>query len=151
MKVASLGIRTVILRIGIVLSGKEGALPKLALPVKLFVGSPLGSGKQYMSWIHEKDVCALYLKAVEDKNMNGIYNAVSPEPVTNREFIKTLAHSLKRPLFLPPVPAFMLKIVLGELAAAVTQGQRVSCKKLTGAGFDFEFPQLNDALKNIYA
>ena len=150
-KVSSLGIRTVIFRIGVVLSSQGGALPEFALPVKLFVASPLGSGKQFISWIHHADLCLLFRKAAKDKNMNGIYNAVSPEPVTNNVFVKTLAQTLRRPMFLPPVPSFLLKLVLGEMASAVTQGQRVFCKKIMDAGFSFRFPQLDAALKDIYA
>src|SRR5262249_23029241 len=123
----------------------------LALPVKLFVGSPLGSGKQYISWIHHVDLCSLFFKAIEDNNMNGIYNAVSPEPITNREFIRTLAQTLKRPAFLPAVPSFLLQLILGQMATAITDGQRASSKKISNAGFGFRFPQLGDALKNIYA
>jgi uncharacterized protein (TIGR01777 family) len=150
-KVSALGIRTVIFRIGVVLSGEGGALPKLALPVKLYVGSPLGSGKQFISWIHYADFCTLFLKAVEDKNMNGIYNAVAPEPVTNRTFMKSLAQALNRPMFLPPVPSFLLRLVLGEMATALTSSERVSSKKITDVGFHFQFPQLDSALKNIYS
>src|SRR5258706_3562675 len=149
-KVSSLGIRVVIFRLGIVLSLRGGALPEFALPVKLFAGSPLGSGKQFISWIHHADLCSLFLKAAEDKNMHEIYNAVSPEPVTNRVFVKTLAQTLKRPMFLPPVPSFVLNLILGEMASAVTQGQRVSCKNNIEAGFKSQFPQMNEALKNHF-
>jgi uncharacterized protein (TIGR01777 family) len=149
-KVSTLGIRTVIFRIGIVLSGEGGALPKFALPIKLFVGAPLGNGKQFISWIHYADFCALFLKAVEDKSMNGIYNAVAPEPETNRAFMKVLAQTLKRPMFLPPVPSFVLRLMLGEMATALTSSERASCKKIMDAGFRFQFPQLEGALKNIY-
>lgn len=151
LKVSSLEIRTVIFRIGIVLSIQDGALPKFALPVRLFAGAPLGSGKQFISWIHYEDLCALFLKAVEDKSLSGIYSAVSPEPVTNRTFVKTLGKTLGRPVFLPPVPSFLLKIILGEIAFSIIEGQRVSPKKIMDAGFSFHYPQLNEALKNIYA
>ena len=150
LKVSSLGIRTVIFRIGIVLSLQGGALPKFALTVKLFAGSPLGSGKQFISWIHRDDLCALFQKAVEDETMRGIYNAVAPEPATNRVFVKTLAHTLGRPVFLPPAPSFLLKLVLGEMASAITEGQRVSSKKVTDTGFRYRFPKLDVALKNLY-
>ena len=151
LKVSTLGIRTVIFRIGIVLSREEGALPKLALPVKLFVGSPLGSGRQFISWIHYADLSALFFKAADDSSLQGIYNAVAPEPVTNKEFIKILAKTLHRPMFLPPVPSFILKIILGELATAITGGQRVSGQKITDAGFRFQFSRLDEALRNIYS
>jgi len=99
MKISSLGIRTTIFRIGIVLSKNGGALPLLALPVKLFAGAPLGSGKQFIPWIHHADLCGMMLKAVEDKSMNGIFNAVSPEPVTNKKFMKMLSDVFHRAFF----------------------------------------------------
>lgn len=151
LKISSLGIRTAIFRIGIVLSKKGGALPLIAMPVKLFAGAPLGSGKQFISWIHHADLCSMFLKAAEDKALNGIYNAVSPEPLTNREFTKILSQVLHRPFFLPAVPAMLLKLILGEKAITVTGGQRVSCKKILNAGFAFQFPSLPNALANIYS
>lgn len=151
MKISSLGIRTTIFRIGIVLSKKGGALPLIAMPVKLFAGAPLGSGKQFISWIHHADLCSMFLKAAEDKAISGIYNAVSPEPLTNKEFTKILSHVLHRPFFLPPVPAMLLKLILGEKAITVTGGQRVASKKIRDAGFSFQFPALHNALENIYS
>ncbi|MBK5284943.1 MAG: TIGR01777 family oxidoreductase [Bacteroidia bacterium] len=151
MKIASLNIRTVIFRIGIVLSKDEGALPLIALPVQLFIGSPLGNGKQYISWIHYKDLCKLFLKAAEDKTMNGVFNAVSPEPLTNKEFVKTLVHILHRPFLFPSIPSFLLQLILGEKAITVTEGQRVSCKKILNQDFIFNFPKLDGALNNIYS
>ncbi|HLG33341.1 MAG TPA: TIGR01777 family oxidoreductase [Bacteroidia bacterium] len=150
MKVSSLEIRTTIFRIGIVLTKNGGALPLLALPVKLFAGSPLGSGRQFISWIHHRDLCSMFLKAAEDKRMNGMFNAVSPEPLTNKEFMKTLARIFHRPFFLPAVPAPLLNLILGEKAVTVTGGQRVSCKKILDAGFAFQFPALRNALEDIY-
>ena len=149
-KISSLGIRTAIFRIGIVLSKDGGALPLLALPVKLFAGAPLGSGKQFLSWIHHNDICRIILKAAEDKNINGIYNAVAPAPITNKEFMKVLAQIFHRPMFLPAVPSVLLKLVLGEKASTVTEGQRVSCKKILDTGFIFQFPDLQSAFENIY-
>ena len=150
-KISSLNIRTMIFRIGIVLSKEGGALPLLAIPVKFFIGSPLGSGKQFISWIHHKDLCNLFLKAAEDKSMTGIFNAVSPEPLTNKEFVKTLAHVLHRPFFFPAVPSFLLQLILGEKAITVTEGQRVSCKKILDNKFSFAFPLLEEALNEIYS
>jgi len=151
MKISSLKIRTVIFRIGIVLSKDGGALPLLAMPVKLFIGSPLGSGNQYISWIHHKDLCNFFLKATEDTSMNGIFNAVSPEPLSNKEFVKTLADALNRPFLFPAIPSFLLQLILGEKAITVTGGQRVSCDKILNQDFVFNFPKLNGALKNIYS
>ena len=151
LKISSLNIRTVIFRIGIVLSKDGGALPVIAMPIKFFIGSPLGSGKQFISWIHHEDLCNLFLKAAEDKSMNGIYNAVAPEPLTNKEFMKTLAQVIHRPFFFPAVPTFLLELILGEKAKTVTDGQRVSCKKILDGKFSFSYPNLEDALKNMHS
>ena len=151
LKISSLNIRTAIFRIGIVLSKNGGALPVMSIPVKLYAGSPLGNGKQFISWIHDKDLCGLFMNAAEHKNINGIYNAVSPEPQTNKEFMKTLARVLHRPFFLPPVPSFLLKLILGEKAIMVTRGQRVSCKKIQTEKFSFLYPNLETALMEIYS
>lgn len=150
-KIASLGIRVVIVRIGIVLAKDGGALPVLAKPVKLYAGAALGSGRQYMSWIHIDDLCSIFLKASEDSTMQEAYNAVAPRPETNSEFTKTLAHVLRRPLILPNIPAFALKLLLGEKAIIVLDGQRVSSKKIESTGFQFRFPELSETLKNIYS
>jgi uncharacterized protein len=150
-KVSSLNVRTVIFRIGVVLTKEGGALPLLALPVKYFVGAPLGSGKQYISWIHYADLCNIFLRAAQDKTIHGIYNAVAPEPSTNSDFSKTLSAVLHRPFFLPAVPASLLKLMLGEKSITVTGGQRGSSKKIQDAGFVFQFPNLKEALKEIYA
>ena len=143
------GVRTVKLRIGVVLAADGGALPQLARPVKWFAGSPLGNGKQWMPWIHINDLCALFLKAIEDENMHGAYNAASSGHVTNKEFVKTIGRVLHRPVFLPPVPKFALKIVLGEMAGIVTEGSRVSNEKIKNAGFKFRFEKLEPALENL--
>ena len=114
--IAALGIRTVIARIGVVLSTEGGALPQMARPVKLGAGAALGSGQQYMSWIHIDDLCRLLMAMLDDVTWRGTYNAVAPHPVTNQKFTKALAEVLHRPLLLPKVPAFGLKLALGELS-----------------------------------
>ncbi len=147
--IAKLGIRVVKLRTAVVLSEKGGALAQMAKPVRLFVGSPLGTGKQYVPWIHLDDICAIYLKAIEDENMQGAYNAVAPEPITNKEFIKEIGHELHRPVIMPNVPVFVLKLLLGEMAIVVLEGSRVSCKKIEDAGYTFKYKLLKEALKNL--
>lgn len=149
-KIESLGIRTVILRSGVVLTKKGGALEKMALPVKFGMGSILGSGRQYISWIHIEDLCRLFLEAVENQNFTGILNAVSPDPVTNKEFLQTIASVLGRPFFLPPVPEAVLKTLLGEMSEIVLDGQRVYPKKAGELGFQFQYPKLNAALRNLF-
>jgi len=145
----SAGIRTVMIRTGVVLSPKGGALSKMATLVRYGLGSPLGSGRQFLPWIHLDDLCEIYIKALEDRQMNGAYNAVSPAITTNKEFYKTLARVLKKPLWLPPVPSFVLKIVLGEMSAMLLEGSRVSSVKIRAAGFNFRFPELQGALNDV--
>ncbi len=138
--------RVVALRIGMVLSEHGGALPKLSMPFKLGVGSPIGSGKQYMSWIHLDDLVEMFLTSVEKKSFNGIYNAVAPTAHTNRAFSKVLAKTLSRPFFLPPVPAFMLKLILGEMSSIVLGGNKVSAQRIIDDGYVFKYGDLTDAL-----
>ena len=148
-QIQSLGIRVVKIRIGIVLSEKGGALKQMAKPVKLFVGSPLATGKQYVSWIHIDDLCGIFAKAVEDNRMTGAYNAVAPRAVTNKEITEAMAKALHRPLWIPSVPAFVLKIVVGEMANIVINGSNVSAEKVEEAGYAFRFKELSEALKDL--
>jgi uncharacterized protein (TIGR01777 family) len=147
-KIIDLGLRVVKVRIGIVLSEKGGALKEMVKPIKLGLGSPLGTGKQFMSWIHIEDLCDMFVKAVEDETMNGSYNATTTW-CTNEEMTKALANILKRPLWLPPVPSFFLKVILGEMADIVLKGSKVSSEKIRQAGYRYKFPDLNEALKNL--
>ncbi len=144
-----MGIRTVKLRIGVVLAREGGALPKLAAPVKWLAGSPLGNGRQWMPWIHIEDLCALFFKTIEDETMRGAYNAVAPQHVTNRELVKAIGRVLKKPVFLPAVPKFVLNMMLGEMAVIVTEGSRVSNEKVVKAEFEFKFPGLEEAVKDL--
>jgi hypothetical protein len=143
-----LNIRTVILRTGVVFSNKGGALEKLRKPIKLGVGAALGSGKQYMPWIHIDDLCNMYVEALENSEIKGIYNAVAPEHITNKSLTKIIAKKLKKPLWLPNIPAFVLKLILGEMAVILLEGSRVSSEKITSTGFKFRYPKINDALDN---
>ncbi|MEJ8758138.1 TIGR01777 family oxidoreductase [Pontibacter sp. H259] len=149
-QVKNLGLRTVIFRLGIVLSNKGGALPQLALPIKMMAGAPLGTGKQYMSWIHIDDACRLFINAVEDTQFEGVYNAVAPHPVTNSEFTKELAEVMHKPLVLPKVPVFALNLVLGQKSGVVLDSQRVSANKVLQTGFTFEYNYLDEALESFY-
>jgi hypothetical protein len=148
-KITSLKIRLAKIRIGIVLSSKGGALYEMAKPVKWFIGSPLGSGRQYLSWILIDDLCGLFIKAIEDENMHGAYNGVAPNPVTNREFTQALSKVLNRPLWAPAVPAPVLKMVLGEMADMILNGNNVSAEKVKEAGYTFQYPLLQNALMNL--
>lgn len=135
-------------RIGIVLSEKGGALPKMMLPFKLFSGSVLGSGKQMMSWIHLDDLCDMIIYLIENEHCQGAYNAVAPLPVAHYSFMKALGHTMKRPLWMW-VPGFALKLVLGEMAATVLASQFVSNEKIQQAGFRFEYENVYKALKQL--
>jgi uncharacterized protein (TIGR01777 family) len=148
-QIATLGIRVVKIRIGMVLSDKGGALKEMMKPVNLYAGAPFGSGEQIMSWIHLDDLCSIFIKALEDEAMQGVYNGVAPNPVTNRDFTKQLATVLRKPLILPAIPAFVMKIILGEMADMILKGARISSRKIQQAGFQFKFTKLEDALKNL--
>lgn len=143
-------VRLVKLRVGIVLSEKGGALKEMAKPVQYFVGAPIGSGNQYMSWIHIDDLCNMFIKAMDDPSMQGAYNAVGPYAVTNRALTKAIGKVLHKPILLPPVPGFVLKIVLGDMADLVINGSKVSSDKIQATGFTYQFSTLEDALKNLF-
>ncbi len=144
-----LDIRIVKIRIGIVLTMEGGALSKLAIPIQWWVGAPLGSGEQYMSWIHINDLCGIFIHALKNESLSGSYNGVSPNPVTNEELTREVARVLNKPLILPNVPAFALKGMLGEMASMVLGGTRVSSKKIESAGYTFDFPDLPAALIDL--
>ena len=126
-----------------------GAFDKIALPIKFGVGSPLGSGKQYMPWIHEEDLARLIVEVVKNKSFNGVYNAVAPKHITNSEFINKVAEKMSRPLFLPPVPEFLLKLIFGEMSVVITKGSRVSAEKLLATGFSFRYDSSEKAIDNL--
>jgi len=140
--------RVVILRIGIVLAVEGGAIEKMLLPFKLFLGGPLGDGKQYWSWIHIDDVVAMFAYALLNDTMQGIYNAVAQNPVTMNEFAKVLGKVLNRPAFMP-IPKFILYGLLGESAEMVLASQNVSAHRISDAGFIFKYPDLKQALSDI--
>jgi len=147
---ASFGLRLVKLRTGMVLDANGGALPVLAKPIKLGVGAALGSGKQWVSWIHIEDAIDMYLFAIENENITGDYNMVAPNPVTNQQLTKAVAKELHRPLWLPKVPGIALELVMGEMAGMVLSSQKASAQKIEEAGFKFKYPTLTWALKDIY-
>ncbi|MBM3402521.1 MAG: TIGR01777 family protein [Bacteroidetes bacterium] len=147
----NLGIRVVKLRIGLVLSKQGGALSELAKPVNFFVGAALGSGKQWMPWIHINDLLSIFEKAVEDSKYSGTFNANSPFPVTNYEFTKILSKKLFRPLWPVNVPEFILKAMLGEMSSVVLNSNRTSSQKLLDMGFRFRYQALESALSEIYS
>lgn len=147
--IAALGIKTSIVRTGVVLSKKGGALEQMALPVKLGAAAALGNGKQYIPWIHIDDICNIYLKAIEDESFNGIFNAAAPGHINNKEFTRKIAKVLRRPFFLPNVPAFVIKTALGERAEIALKGNKISSEKLMKNGFKFKYTDLEKALTNL--
>jgi len=144
------GVRVVVLRIGVVLDKNGGALAKMLMPFKMFVGGPIGNGKQYVSWIHHDDLVGQILFAIDRADVSGPLNGTAPKPVTNGEFSKALGAVLGRPSFMP-TPAFMLHLMLGEVAGVITTGQRVLPKASLDAGYQFRFADVQSALNEILA
>jgi uncharacterized protein (TIGR01777 family) len=149
LKAEAIGVRVVLARFGIVLAKNGGALPAMMLPFRLFAGGKMGSGQQWMSWIALDDVIEILRLAIENGNVRGPINAISPQPVQNAEFTKILASTMHRPALFP-APPFALRLVLGEMAdALLLSSQRVLPKKLESLGYHFLYPDLNHALKNM--
>jgi len=144
-----LGIKVCKLRTGIVLSKKGGAVPEMVKPIRLGFGAIMGSGEQVQSWIHLHDLARLYYFAAEHQ-LEGVYNAVSPHPISNAAMTKAIAKTLKKPLWLPSIPEFVMKLVLGEMAYLLFTSKNLSAQKITEAGFRFEFEELDKALAALY-
>ncbi len=142
------GVRVARMRIGLVLDRDGGTLAKLLTPFKLGLGGPLGDGSQYMPWVHRADLVRIILFLLDHPELSGAFNASAPEPVTNAEFTRTLARHLKRPAFLP-APAPVLRLAFGEMSRILLTGARMRPKHLLDAGFTFEYPTLEEALKEI--
>ncbi len=149
-KFATLGLKVCKLRTGIVLSTKGGVLVEMLKTIKLGLGSSFGSGKQIQSWIHVHDIAALYYFAINN-NLEGVYNAVSPNPVTNDELTFSIAKVLKKPLFMPNIPKFIMKLILGEMHELLFENRHLSANKIIDEGFVFKFKTIDNALKNILA
>lgn len=142
------GVRVVVTRFGVVLGKSGGALPQMALPFRFFVGGPLGSGNQWLSWIHVEDLCRAVLFMVHSDNLEGPVNLTAPTPVTNRSLTRAIGRTLHRPSFMP-APAFAVRLVLGEFGSVILNGQRVVPCALQNSGFDFNFPTVGAALANL--
>jgi uncharacterized protein len=143
------GVRVIRCRFGIVLGDKGGALDKMLPLFKWNLGSPLGGGDQWFSWIHQEDLSRVLLFLISRDQASGSINCTAPQPVRNRELTRILAEALHKSAFLPPVPGFMLKLVMGEFGNVLLKGQRVLPKKLLSLGFQFQFPNIKGALENI--
>ncbi len=148
LEAEELGLRRVIIRTGMVLDKGGGALEKLVLPFRLFLGGPVGSGKQWMSWIHRKDEAAAVIHLMREEDCSGAYNLTAPNPVTNLEFCRALGRALRRPCLLP-APAVAVRLALGEMARElILGGQRVLPKRLQQSGFSFQYEQVDHALRD---
>ena len=148
--VQELNKRLVILRTGIVLSNEGGALHEFKRPLNFGLATILGDGRQVISWIHIDDLVRLYIAAMENENLSGVYNAVAPQPVTNKEFVLTLAKELRGNFFIPIyVPSFILKWVLGEMSIEVLKSATVSNKKIRATGFSFLYPTIHAAIASL--
>jgi uncharacterized protein (TIGR01777 family) len=147
--VASMGIRIVTLRIGIVFNKKGGALAEFLKPAKFALAAILGNGKQIVSWIHQADLCKMIQYAIETPAVQGVYNAVAPNPVTNKKLVITIAKNTY-PIYFPSfVPGFLLKIILGEMSIEVLKSAKVSAQKIQDAGFVFDYPNLEEAIIDL--
>lgn len=146
MQFKELGLQHSIVRIGIVLASKGGALEQMAKPVKLYAGAGFGNGKMWQSWVAIDDLARIFEHITLNK-LPGVFNGVAPNPVRNRAMMERIGEVLDKPVFLPNVPAFMMKLVLGEMAATVLSSQYVSSNKIEEAGYSFKYPQLENALK----
>jgi uncharacterized protein (TIGR01777 family) len=149
LKAEELGVRVVLVRIGGVLGAEGGALAQMVIPFKLFLGGPIGSGKQWFSWIHRDDMAGIIKYALENESVSGPVNATAPVPVTNREFSKALGKALHRPSFFA-APGFVVKLSLGELGGMLLTGQRVLPEKALNAGYKFKYPEVGEALRAIF-
>lgn len=147
-KAEKFGVRVSTPRIGLVLAKDGGMISKMLLPFQLFIGGPIGSGKQFLPWIHIEDVVQGMLYPIENKHFRGTYNLVSPNPVTMKEFAKTFGKVLHRPSWVP-VPSFILSTMFGEGGKVILSGQRAMPKNLVKTGFQFSFTELHSALQNI--
>jgi len=148
-KFKSFDFKVAKVRIGLVMSCKGGALPEMAKPVKNYVGAAFGSGQQWQSWVHIADLARIFMFVVA-YGLEGVYNGVGPNPVTNNKLVKEIAKVLERPLVLPNIPKFAMQMILGKMSYLLFASQRVSCKKIEEEGFNFIFPNVCVALESLY-
>jgi uncharacterized protein (TIGR01777 family) len=146
--VAEMGVRRAVMRTAIVLSMNGGPLPATVLPFKFFVGGPLGSGRQWWPWIHLHDKVRVIQFLLQNESATGVFNVCTPNPVPNKQFAKAIGKAMKRPSFMP-APAFVLRLILGEMAAIVLDGRRAIPQRLQEMGFTFTYPEIDDALANL--
>jgi len=145
---SNLGVKLSKIRIGLVLAEKGGAFPQMVAPIKLYAGAAFGSGKQWQSWIHVKDLARLFLY-VTHNSLEGTYNAVAPNHVNQNQLIKQAAQTINKPILLPNIPDFVAKLLMGEMSLLLLEGQKVSSQKIIDSGFQFDFPMIKEAVEDI--
>jgi len=148
--VEAMGVRRCVIRTGVVLSTKGGALPRQTLPFRLFGGGPIGSGKQIMSWIHLDDVVKAIRFLIDNDDASGAFNLTAPNPPNNNEFSRSIAHALNRPSYIP-IPGFAFQLMFGEVAMLLTEGQKAVPKRLQDLGFEFDFTDAEAAIRDLEA
>jgi len=136
-------------RFGIVMGKRGGALAQMITPFRFWMGAPLGTGRQWMSWIHELDLARIFIFLLGNKDLDGPINCTAPTPLQNREMTKLIGKALGKPVFLPPVPGFVIRLMLGEFGSVILKGQRVYPRRLTDQGFRFTFPTIEEALADL--
>ncbi len=144
------GVRRVVVRSGVVLSRQGGAFPRMIMPFNFFAGGPLGSGKQWISWIHVRDEVAGLRFLMDKPNASGVYNLTSPYPLKNVDFERAIGGVMRRPAIIP-TPAFAIRLLFGEMAITVLEGQRVAPERLEKEGFVFHFPRIEEALRDLFS
>lgn len=147
--IEKLGIRTGIIRVGVVLAKDGGFIKEVSTPINLFFGAALGSGEQQTSWIHIDDLCRMFIALVENKSLSGVFNGVAPNPETNKKLTQLLAKQLGKPLILPNAPAFVIKLLFGEMGDMLLGSQHISAQKILDSGFTFQFPTAQKAIADL--
>jgi uncharacterized protein (TIGR01777 family) len=147
--VAATGVRTVGLRIGIVLSTQGGALEKMLIPFRFYTGTYFGNGEQWYSWVHIDDICRMFIHALETPSMEGFYNGVAPNPVTNKRLVTEMKEAMDSPAIIMPAPAFTLRLAMGEMADAVLYSTRALADKIKKTGFTYQYPVIDKALEDL--
>jgi len=150
-EIAALGIRTAVLRIGVVLAGEGGALAEFVKPLRFGLGAYFADGQAWYSWIHRDDVCRIFLWAMGDSAVSGVFNAVAPQPVRNLDLVRATARAMRQRAIFAPAPAFVMRLIFGEMSAVILNSNRVSSDKLLEAGFRFQHPELAGALGDIFS
>jgi hypothetical protein len=149
LKAEAFGAKVALLRFGIILGKNGGALRQMVPLFSMYLGSPLGHGEQWFSWIHEEDLAGIYAHLIAQKNISGPINCTAPNPVRNMELTKALGEALGKPTFLPAVPGFMIRMIMGEFGSVLLEGQKVLPKRLLDTGFQFKFPKIKRALQDL--